>query len=133
MQKTARKQNKMKILLAIGFGSFLGGISRYLLTIFVQNKFLSVFPYGTLAVNIIGCFLIGIVYGLSARGNINIEWRLFLATGFLGGFTTFSSFSNDTVSLLRDAQYWQAFSYVALSVIVGLVATFGGISLIKYF
>ena len=123
----------MKILLAIGFGSFLGGISRYLLTIFVQNKFLSVFPYGTLAVNIIGCFLIGIVYGLSARGNINIEWRLFLATGFLGGFTTFSSFSNDTVSLLRDAQYWQAFSYVALSVIVGLVATFGGISLIKYF
>lgn len=133
MQKTARKQNKMKILLAIGFGSFLGGISRYLLTIFVQNKFLSVFPYGTLAVNIIGCFLIGIVYGLSARGNINIEWRLFLATGFLGGFTTFSSFSNDTVSLLRDAQYWQAFSYVALSVIVGLVATFVGISLIKYF
>ena len=133
MQKTARKQNKMKILLAIGFGSFLGGISRYLLTIFVQNKFLSVFPYGTLAVNIIGCFLIGIVYGLSARGNINIEWRLFLATGFLGGFTTFSSFSNDTVSLLRDAPYWQAFSYVALSVIVGLVATFGGISLIKYF
>ena len=123
----------MKILLAIGFGSFLGGISRYLLTIFVQNKFLSAFPYGTLAVNIIGCFLIGIVYGLSARGNINIEWRLFLATGFLGGFTTFSSFSNDTVSLLRDAQYWQAFSYVALSVIVGLVATFGGISLIKYF
>ena len=123
----------MKILLAIGFGSFLGGISRYLLTIFVQNKFLSVFPYGTLAVNIIGCFLIGIVYGLSARGNINIEWRLFLATGFLGGFTTFSSFSNDTVSLLRDAQYWQAFSYVALSIIVGLVATFVGISLIKYF
>jgi len=132
MQKTARKQNKMKILLAIGLGSFLGGISRYLLTLFVQNKFLSTFPYGTLCVNIIGCFLIGIVYGLSARGNITVEWRLFLATGFLGGFTTFSSFSNDTVSLLRDAQYWPAFSYVALSVLVGLVATFGGISLIKY-
>lgn len=122
----------MKILLAIGLGSFLGGISRYLVTLFLQNKFLSTFPYGTLGVNIIGCFLIGIVYGLSARGNINVEWRLFLATGFLGGFTTFSSFSNDTVSLLRDAQYWQAFSYVALSVVVGLVATFGGISLIKY-
>lgn len=126
------KKNKMKILLAIGLGSFLGGISRYLVTLFLQNKFLSTFPYGTLGVNIIGCFLIGIVYGLSARGNINVEWRLFLATGFLGGFTTFSSFSNDTVSLLRDAQYWQAFSYVALSVVVGLVATFGGISLIKY-
>ena len=122
----------MKILLAIGLGSFLGGISRYLLTLFIQNKILSTFPYGTLGVNIIGCFLIGIVYGLSARGNINVEWRLFLATGFLGGFTTFSSFSNETVSMLRDAQYWQAFSYVGLSVLVGLAATFGGISLIKY-
>jgi len=122
----------MKILLAIGLGSFLGGISRYLLTLFIQNKILSTFPYGTLGVNFIGCFLIGIVYGLSARGNINVEWRLFLATGFLGGFTTFSSFSNETVSMLRDAQYWQAFSYVGLSVLVGLVATFGGISLIKY-
>ena len=122
----------MKILLAIGFGSFLGGISRYLLTLIIQNKFLSTFPYGTFGVNIIGCFFIGIVYGLSARGNINVEWRLFLATGFLGGFTTFSSFSNDTVSLLRDAQYWQAFAYIALSVLIGLVATFGGISLIKY-
>ena len=132
-RRDCAKKNKMKILLAIGLGSFLGGISRYLVTLFLQNKFLSTFPYGTLGVNIIGCFLIGIVYGLSARGNINVEWRLFLATGFLGGFTTFSSFSNDTVSLLRDAQYWQAFSYIALSVLVGLVATFGGISLIKYF
>jgi CrcB protein len=122
----------MKILLAIGLGSFLGGILRYLITLFIQNKILSTFPYGTLAVNIIGCFLIGIVYGLSEKGNINVEWRLFLATGFLGGFTTFSSFSNDTVSLLRDAQYWHAFSYIAVSVFVGLVATFGGISLIKY-
>lgn len=122
----------MKILLAIGFGSFLGGISRYLMTLLIQNKLLSAYPFGTLGVNIIGCFLIGIVYGLSARGNINVEWRLFLATGFLGGFTTFSSFSNDTVSLLRDAQYWQAFSYVALSVLVGLAATFGGILLIKH-
>lgn len=132
MREDFVQKNKMKILLAIGLGSFLGGISRYLVTLFVQNKFLSTFPYGTLAVNIIGCFLIGIVYGLSARGNINVEWRLFLATGVLGGFTTFSSFSNDTVSLLRDAQYLHAFSYVALSVLVGLVATFGGISLIKY-
>lgn len=122
----------MKILLAIGFGSFLGGIARYLITLLIQNKILSTFPYGTLAVNVIGCFLIGIVYGLSVRGNINVEWRLFLATGFMGGFTTFSSFSNDTVNLLRDAQYWQAFSYVAISVLIGLIATFGGISLIKH-
>ncbi len=122
----------MKILLAIGLGSFIGGVSRYLLTVFIQNKFLSTFPFGTLAVNIIGCFLIGIIYGLSDKGNVNAEWRLFLATGIMGGFTTFSSFSNETVSMMRDAQYWQAFSYVGISVIIGLAATFGGISLIKY-
>ena len=123
---------KMKILLMIGLGSFIGGASRYLVTLAIQNKFLSTYPFGTFAVNVIGCFLIGIVYGLSEKGNINVEWRLFLATGILGGFTTFSSFSNETVSMLRDAQYWQAFSYVASSVIIGLAATFGGILLLKY-
>jgi fluoride exporter len=122
----------MKIILFVGLGSFIGGISRYLVSLFIQNKVLSTFPYGTLAVNIIGCFLIGIIYGFSDRGNMNAEWRIFLATGIMGGFTTFSSFSNETVSMLRDAQYLQAFSYVAFSVIIGLAATFAGISLIKY-
>jgi CrcB protein len=122
----------MKIVLLVGLGSFIGGISRYLVTLFVQNKILSTFPYGTMAVNIIGCFLIGTIYALSERGNWNPEWRIFLATGVMGGFTTFSSFSNETVSMLRDAEYWPAFTYVALSVIIGLAATFAGISLIKY-
>jgi len=122
----------MRLLLMIGLGSFIGGASRYLVTLAIQNKFLSTYPFGTFAVNVIGCFLIGIVYGLSEKGNVNVEWRLFLATGILGGFTTFSSFSNETVSMLRDAQYWQAFFYVASSIIIGLAATFGGISLIKY-
>jgi CrcB protein len=123
----------MKIVLFVGLGSFIGGISRYLISLFIQNKFLSTFPYGTLAVNIMGCFLIGIVYGFSERGNMNAEWRIFLATGIMGGFTTFSSFSNETVSMLRDAQYLQAFSYILFSLIVGLAVTFAGISLIKYF
>jgi fluoride exporter len=122
----------MKIILAIGIGSCIGGISRYLLSQFIQNKFLSAFPYGTLGVNIIGCFLIGIVFGLSERGNLSMEWRLFLATGILGGFTTFSAFSNETVSLLRDGQLWHAFAYIAVSVIIGLSATFTGISCIKF-
>mgnify|MGYP001553348423 CR=1 FL=1 len=122
----------MKILLVVGVGSFIGGAARYLVTLLIQNKFLSTFPYGTLAVNIIGCFLIGVIYGLSEKGNLSGEWRIFLATGIMGGFTTFSSFSNDTVSMLRDAQYWQALSYVGSSIIIGLAATFIGISLIKY-
>ena len=122
----------MKLILVVGLGSFLGGMARYLTTLFIQNKFLSTFPYVTIVVNIFCCFLIGVVYGISERGNMAAEWRLFLATGVLGGFTTFSSFSNDTVSMLRDAQYLSAFYYVALSLLIGLAATFGGISLIKY-
>ncbi len=121
----------MKIILAVGIGSCIGGICRYLLSMFIQNKFLSAFPYGTLSVNIIGCLLIGIVFGISERSLPGVEWRMFLVTGCLGGFTTFSSFSNETVALIRDAQYWPAFTYVGVSVVGGLLATFTGISLIK--
>lgn len=123
----------MKIILAIGTGSFIGGVFRYLLSQFIQTKFLSTFPFGTLTVNVIGCFLIGLVFGLSDRGNLSVEWRLFVATGLLGGFTTFSAFSMETVSLLREGLFWHATAYVIASVLVGLVATFTGISIIKLF
>lgn len=121
----------MKVILAIGIGSFIGGISRYLLSQLVQSKFLSTFPFGTLGVNIIGCFLIGLVFGLADRGNLTQEWRLFLATGMMGGFTTFSAFSNETVSMLRDGQLWYASVYIVSSVLLGLIATFIGILIVK--
>lgn len=121
----------MKLILAIGTGSFIGGILRYLLSQFIQTKFLSIFPFGTLTVNIVGCFFIGLVFGFSDRGNLTPEWRLFLATGLLGGFTTFSAFSNETVGMLRDGQLWYATAYISSSVIVGLVATFIGFSITK--
>jgi CrcB protein len=123
----------MKILFAIGTGSFIGGILRYLLSQFVQSKFLSAFPFGTLIVNIIGCFLIGMVFGLTDRGTLTPEWRLFLATGLIGGFTTFSAFSFETVGLLRDGQLLYASAYIVGTVIIGLLATFIGISIIKLF
>ncbi len=123
----------MKLVLLIGAGGFIGSALRYLISLFIQNKVLSTFPFGTFAVNVLGCFLIGAVYALSERGNLNAEWRLFLATGILGGFTTFSSFSNETVSMIRDAQYGPALIYVGSSVILGLLATFFGIFLIKLF
>ena len=123
----------MKIILAIGAGSFIGGVFRYLLSQFIQGRFLTAFPLGTLGVNIIGCFLIGLVFGLADRGNLTQEWRLFLATGILGGFTTFSAFSNETVGMLRDGQLIHAGAYVISSVLFGLAATFLGISLTKLF
>jgi len=123
----------MKLVLMIGMGGFIGTVFRYVLSLAIQNKFLSTFPYGTMSVNIIGCFLIGIIYALSDRGNISVEWRLFIATGILGGFTTFSSFSNETVSMLRDSEYCYALLYVLSTVFMGILATFAGIFLIKAF
>lgn len=121
----------MKILLGVGVGSFVGGALRYLLSQAVQATALSTFPFGTLAVNLIGCFLIGVVFALTDKGFLTVEWRLFLATGLLGGFTTFSAFSNETVAMLRDGQFVYAAFYVGASVIFGLVSTFLGATLIK--
>ncbi|HAQ37944.1 MAG TPA: fluoride efflux transporter CrcB [Saprospirales bacterium] len=121
----------MKIILAIGLGSSIGGMLRYVLAESIRQKLESTLPFGTFTINVVGCFLIGIVFGLFDRGNLSQEWRLFLATGLLGGFTTFSAFSMETVNLLRDGQYWSVITYVAGSVVIGLLATFAGISITK--
>jgi CrcB protein len=117
----------IKILFIIGTGSFLGGVSRFLTSRFIQNTVISSFPYGTFVVNIIGCFLIGLFYGLSERGNIiGPEWRMFLTVGFCGGFTTFSTFANENVALLRDGNILYFALYTSLSVFVGILATYLG-------
>jgi fluoride exporter len=117
----------VKILLMIGSGSFLGGISRYLITRWVQNTLISAFPYGTFVVNLLGCFLIGFLYGIFDRGNIaNVEWRMFLTVGFCGGFTTFSTFANENLALLKDGNFLSFALYAALSVFFGLLATYLG-------
>ena len=110
----------------VGIGSFLGGISRYLLTLFVQFKSATGFPFGTFAVNLIGCFLIGCLFGLSERWQLTYEWRLFLVTGFLGGFTTFSAFSAETHYLVKSGHGATALAYVLLSVLCGVALTFLG-------
>ena len=122
----------LKILLFIGSGSFLGGIARYLLSRSIQNTVITSFPLGTFWVNITGCFLIGLIYGLSDRGTpISNELRLFLAVGFCGGFTTFSTFSNENLALLRDGSILYFSLYAGLSVFLGLLITLGGHALTK--
>lgn len=121
----------MKIILAIGTGSFIGGICRYLLSQFIQSRIVSAFPFATLSVNIIGCFLIGIVFGIGERTSINPEWRLFLATGILGGFTTFSAFSNETFGLIRAGEVFNASAYITASVFLGILATWIGYAILK--
>jgi fluoride exporter len=84
-----------------------------------------------MSVNIIGSLLIGIVYGLVEKGNLSPEARLFLATGILGGFTTFSAFTLDALNLLQEGLWLASISYILLSVVLGVVAAFLGIFIIK--
>lgn len=122
-----------KFLLLIGTGSFIGGVLRYLISFPLMHKYPHGFPWGTLIVNIIGCFCIGLLYGYAERWPFPKEWRLFLATGLLGGFTTFSAFSNETVTLFNNGQQAMAIVYVLTSVLLGLGATFLGLYLTRLF
>jgi CrcB protein len=122
----------MRIILLVGSGSFIGGVLRYFSSVFIQNKLPQTFPFATLGVNITGCFLIGILFGLTERSGISTEARLFLATGICGGFTTFSAFSQETFYLLRSGHFAYATIYISVSVLIGLLATFAGVSAMKF-
>lgn len=123
----------MKILFTIGVGSFIGGVLRYLFSSLMQTRVDTSFPWGTMIVNLTGCFLIGLCYGLAEKNNLSSEMVMFLTTGLLGGFTTFSAFSNETISMFRDGQMFSALIYVAISVVVGLSLTFLGLQSVKLF
>ena len=118
----------LRLLLFIGIGGFLGSVARYYLAAAVQARFLVNWPYGTFAVNIVGCFLIGIIFVVAERTVLSPEWRLFLATGLCGGLTTFSSFSLEMVNLLRGGQLLYALSYAAFSLLLGLAAVWIGLA-----
>ena len=121
-----------KLILIVGTGSFIGGASRFILSRYVQNHSYSSFPFGTFTVNIIGCLLIGILMGLSERNSLmNNELRIFLTVGFCGGFTTFSTFAGDNISLLRDGNFIYFALYAGFSVFCGLLAAYLGNILIK--
>ena len=122
----------IKNLLLVGVGGGIGSIARYCCQRWFSIQSLQVFPWGTFAVNIAGCFLIGLFWGISFRGfNNNESWKLFLMTGLCGGFTTFSAFTLEGVGLLREQRFWLFFLYAAGSVVVGLLATFAGIRLLR--
>jgi CrcB protein len=115
-------------ILLIGTGGFIGAVLRYLLSGYIQTLSKSFeFPYGTLAVNILGCFVLGFLVQLTeAHGIFSAQTRLFLFIGILGGFTTFSAFGNETFNLLRDREQWLAFVNVAAHVVLGLGAIWSG-------
>jgi len=116
----------------IALGGALGSLSRYGVQTFVYRVYPFVFPFGTFLVNVAGCLLIGMIYGLSEKGNLlSPEWRLFLTTGFCGGFTTFSTFAYENANLVQGSEYLYTALYILGSVVLGIGAVFLGILLIR--
>ena len=115
----------------VGAGSFIGGICRYLLSGLIQSKTTSGFPFGTLVVNLAGCLLIGMLYGIFEKTDVSTGWRLFMVTGILGGFTTFSAFSIETFNLLKTGHAGMGLLYILLSVAGGVGLSFLGAWIIK--
>jgi CrcB protein len=119
-------------LILVGAGSCFGGICRYLVQTSVHHKFPSSFPLGTFLVNVSGCLLIGLIYGIAEKGNLMTpDTRIFLATGLCGGYTTYSSFAFENLSLLGNGEWFYFSLYLGLSIILGIAATWLG-TLVRY-
>jgi len=117
----------MKEILLVGFGGFVGSIVRYLVSkLNVSWQVLSI-PMGTLTVNVLGSLLIGFLVGISAKSDlISNELRLLLMVGFCGGFTTFSSFTNENLMLMQNGQFLTVILYTSLSLFLGFLAVYVG-------
>ena len=119
-------------LLIVGVGSFIGGAIRYLLSLFMKNLCGQGFPWGTLSVNLLGCFLFGIVFAIfSKSSSTDSTLYLLLTTGICGGFTTFSTFANESIQMLQHGNIFGFIAYVATSVIAGLALIALGYWIVK--
>ncbi|HEY2893261.1 MAG TPA: fluoride efflux transporter CrcB [Pirellulales bacterium] len=121
-------------VLLVGLGGCLGSIARYKLSGFVLHHSADWrFPLGTFAVNVVGCLIAGLLAGLIERQHwFSADTRIFLFSGFLGGFTTFSAFGVDTMFLLRRGEFLVAFGYVAFSVLCALAALWLAMKLVPH-
>ena len=120
----------IKNILIIGTGGFIGSVARYFVSMLnLHINFFSI-PVGTLLVNITGSFIIGLLTGISEKSDLlSLEWRLFLMVGLCGGFTTFSSFTNENLMLLHNGLFLSILLYTGLSIFLGFIAVFFGYAL----
>jgi len=113
----------MRNILIIGIGGFLGAVARYAVAVWIGQKWGRSFPMGTFVINVSGSFLIGLLMVLfTERYLVNPQWRLLLVVGFLGAYTTFSTFEFETGSLIKDGEWMMAMLNVFGSVVAGFVA-----------
>jgi CrcB protein len=113
----------MNNFLIIGVGGFLGAVARYAIALWIGQKWGRNFPMGTFVINVSGSFLIGLLMVLfTERYLVNPQWRLLLVVGFLGAYTTFSTFEYETGSLLKDGEWMMALLNIVGSVVAGFVA-----------
>jgi fluoride exporter len=119
-------------VIAVALGSALGGLARWSVTVAVQSRAGLAFPWGTFSVNATGALLLGFLMRVAlATPAISPEWRLFLTTGFCGGYTTFSTYSYETAVLVEHGEYGRATSYALGSVVVSLIAMLLGFMLAR--
>jgi CrcB protein len=113
----------MTNIVIIGVGGFIGAVARYAIALWIGQRWGRSFPLGTFIINVTGSFLIGLLMTVMAeRFTENPQWRLFLVVGFLGAYTTFSTFEYETGALMKDSEWLYAGLNVVLSVVVGFVA-----------
>lgn len=118
----------IRTLLFIGVGSFLGGIARYLVKVGCGKLFpAATLPLGTMMANVAGCFLIGLFYGIASRHTtMSQDMLMFLTVGFCGGFTTFSTFMNENMSMIQGGELFNSLLYAVLSLVLGLAFLYLG-------
>jgi fluoride exporter len=122
-----------KILL-VGTGGLLGSVARYVTVRSISERIPTIFPYGTLTVNILGSFILGIVYGVALRKtDMSENIKLFLGVGFCGGYTTFSSLAWESVALFNQKMAGSSLLYLGISLVTGILALLTGIWLSRFF
>jgi len=112
----------------VGIGGFVGAIARFALGSYIGNRMGTRFPYGTFVINISGSFLIGLILTvLAQRSDASANWRYLIPIGFIGAYTTFSTFEYETLRTVQDGQLLTGFANVTLSVAVGFIAVWAGV------
>ena len=120
-----------RTIIIVGTGGFIGSVMRYLLQVFIENKLLSTFPLATIIANIIGSFIIGVVFALAEKSLMNSDWRIFMSVGICGGFTTFSAFAFNNFNMIKEHTWNQLFLNIGGTMILGILAVYLGIILVR--